>query len=1306
MTAHPLSRGTSRDASRRPIVSDGISQQQRAQPALQDGYFNVDETKLTDLLAMMGRYAAGVRFRDERNRDDGTWEAYFSADETMIIADILSIDLDGYAAAFEQMWHDTGGDANRLTRDVSLHEMPAWKLAALIDRWFTALRPSQTPAGRDLYGLLSSMANRLQGEFERLRLACQSNAAAVQTAKSATNQATKKATAPTPAMMAFDPAMRGDSGANGGGNGNGDARMAFSFRTNFYAFLKAIDMLQKGAARMLPASLASQQHDPSVGMLIAFAQLYQKLQGRVNRFTHRHLDFYYDQVLLAKLRPARADKTCLVLQASLPGRDIPIAPGTEFSAGQDAAKRDIVFSADTPLLVGDLQVQALHTLYFDRDANSAPENALREPAGGGERQYATGCYLNSIDVPAEVVTDPEKLFPQPLLGAPKAARDAMFLPEARIGFAIASRVLALREGRRRIRITLTFDEGANGEDLFAQRIAALAEAIDGGGNDSNDGNVQTDKQQQLAVEDAFFRVFRRMFAVAVTCEQGWHPVAEYIPLYQGVDRNFDIRCEPHTLLIDFELAADAPAVTPYVQAVHGEQYETVLPMVRLLLHADYMYPYGLLDRLPLRKIAIDVGAEGCKQLSLFNNVGQLSPAAPFQPFGPIPAIGSYFIVGSAEMAGKRLGSFGIDVEWGGLPSGHGGFRDWYAGYDYKEGAAVTAAASVLVDGKWLPAEHRRQPDVVLFDRWDDERDLEAIRTQRRLSFEQVIHHARPAERLSADTAFAYGPLAKNGFFKLTLNSPEFAFGHKEYPVALAEALGRNAAEKKLKRHEPLPNPPYTPLINAISFSYTAFAHIDLAHTNGRDVDWNGDGDGDRMFHLHPLGWENLAGMRRGHATLLPHIGDSGNLYIGLSGTADGQIVNLLFHLHPDSLPCNDSEKSDSPHNPAGQAGSSLRWSYLSGNRWIPFGTRVVADTTHGFMVSGIVSLELPPDIDDDSTVMPRGLYWLRLSAEHDLNKVCSLYAVYTNGLQVSRVHGNDDNGYSTADVPLPVGAIRRSRKTIAGLGKIVQPVASFGGAPAETREQLRTRISGRLRHKNRAVSPYDYQTLILEKFPEIYKVKCFPNMRMDADPQRWIAPGHVLIVALPQLPAGIGSGHMPTLDGHLIGEVRQYAAGLASPWAQIDVRNPVYEHLQVRCTVKFRKGFGGGYYVKQLNRDISRFLSPWGGGGYSVHFGWRVRQHDVEAFILGLDYVEFVTGFSMLRISPDGSERYGLLDTAARKGGEAGHRDIVPDYPWSIAVPLQRHAIAIGDDLQPRDPKAVGLAALEVGTTFIIGTEE
>ena len=34
------------------------------------------------------------------------------------------------------------------------------------------------------------------------------------------------------------------------------------------------------------------------------------------------------------------------------------------------------------------------------------------------------------------------------------------------------------------------------------------------------------------------------------------------------------------------------------------------------------------------------------------------------------------------------------------------------------------------------------------------------------------------------------------------------------------------------------------------------------------------------------------------------------------------------------------------------------------------------------------------------------------------------------------------------------------------------------------------RISERLRHKNRAITSWDYEQIILENFPEVFKVKC------------------------------------------------------------------------------------------------------------------------------------------------------------------------------------------------------------------------
>ena len=52
----------------------------------------------------------------------------------------------------------------------------------------------------------------------------------------------------------------------------------------------------------------------------------------------------------------------------------------------------------------------------------------------------------------------------------------------------------------------------------------------------------------------------------------------------------------------------------------------------------------------------------------------------------------------------------------------------------------------------------------------------------------------------------------------------------------------------------------------------------------------------------------------------------------------------------------------------------------------------------------------------------------------------------------------------------------------------------LSGRPAEDRQSLLTRPSARLRHKQRAASPWDYERLVLEAFPHVFKVKCFPNM--------------------------------------------------------------------------------------------------------------------------------------------------------------------------------------------------------------------
>src|SRR5690606_25759543 len=122
---------------------------------------------------------------------------------------------------------------------------------------------------------------------------------------------------------------------------------------------------------------------------------------------------------------------------------------------------------------------------------------------------------------------------------------------------------------------------------------------------------------------------------------GWMRVGEYVPAYSGVDDRLDENC----LRIAFTLPPDAPAVVAYSGPVHGGRFATQLPVVQFILNPrGYLYPYGMLEKLLLEWIRIDVSVSGHRTLMLYNQLGQLSADAAFNPFGPLPEVGAYFLV--------------------------------------------------------------------------------------------------------------------------------------------------------------------------------------------------------------------------------------------------------------------------------------------------------------------------------------------------------------------------------------------------------------------------------------------------------------------------------------------------------------------------------------------------------------------------------------------------------------------------------------------------------------------------------------
>ncbi|MET0266846.1 MAG: baseplate J/gp47 family protein [Duganella sp.] len=1236
------------------IVRDGASQDGRLLAPLQDGYFKLAEMPFADLLAMARSYASLVTFFRTDNQPEGDWLAYFSADETIVLACILSTRLQPHHDRFERWWaacQDRVGDQPRhWTREDAL---PMQALAALLDEWLTALAGATGVAGRSLHALLATVIGSLCSERNGYA-------------------ALLPAIAP-----ALGPAWRAAQGANA-------LLRPSELRASYHYYVKAVEMVQQEAARQLPASLVSGAHEPGAALLIAFISLVQRLDTRLNRFTSRHIDFYYDRILGAGRLPAVADHTFLVAAPAASGARVEIPAGAAFIAKRDG--RELAYLCADGLTVSDARVQALHTLYFHRDPLVSPETDMDN--NGKLRAlvaWPSSAWTRSIAPPPLQLAAPDPQRPPlavPLLGAPRSGPPAAPAHSARLGFAIASNVLLMQEGRRRITLELHFSSDRL-NDLLTRLEKVMRkqklQAHAGAQHDATQSEPANGAIDSIEQQATMLRILAGLFRIALTGPAGWIELPWYYPAMPAPARGYSNNgaC---TLTLQCELPLEAPPVVGYQRALHGEDWDTTVPVMRLLLNPDsYVYPYGLLRQLRLSKASVSVEVSGYRQLSLNNQLGQLDPASPFQPFGPLPVVGSYLIVGSGEAAGKDLTEFNLDIEWAELPDLPGGFTEYY--HDYAHTPAnddYQVRVEALTDGVWGPDQQQTKP-LPLFA--DDYRRTASQRVQQRIRLDcsSVLGRLRQLDTAPPPRT-PYSTASRDGYFKFTLAAPRFAFGHREYPQALAYAMKRSLRNKDGRFMAGVPEAPYTPLVSRITASYKARAVIAMGRR--ADAAPASSGLNNALLHLHPLGWEAVDVTNARGPTLLPAYPQLGYLHIGLSTSDLDAVLQLFFHLQNDSSP---------------EAPPAASWSYLSGNRWLPLPPhQLLGDSTGGLRTSGVVSLRLPADISLEHSIMPAGLYWLRLGADSGLAGFGSLYNVYTQGFRVQRA---DEDMQATTLLTLPAGSITRSRTLIAGLGKVHQMVASRGGRLVEDRAQRHTRIAERLSHKGRAVTPSDYELLILERFPEIYKVKCFPNLCMDGDSaQQWVSPGKILIVLLPPLLPDAPLHSMPQLSSLLLAQVRAYVETLAPQAALIDVRHPVYEQIQVRCTVRLKPGLLAGRCITRLNEDLSRFLSPWGAQHGRGHFGWSMSEHDVESFIIGLDYIADVSACSLLQVAPAVAGGYTLTDTAL-----PGVRQLSWKFPWSVAVAIDKHLIAIDDDKGKLQP--ANLNTLDIGSTFIIAPE-
>ena len=951
-----------------------------------------------------------------------------------------------------------------------------------------------------------------------------------------------------------------------------------------------LDRVKKELTDLIAESKKEFAITPHLTLFLTFLMLLENSKNRYNNLTKRHLDFYYNQILHIDKQPATPDKVYLIFELAKNAIQEKIEAKTGFDGGKDAIGKARTYYSNNELIANKTAVSSLKNIYNDVNA----------------KKIVASPIANSYDGLGKAFPDQNNTQWWPF-GHTNDAAFPIELPNTTLGFAIASPILFLAEGKRSIQMSFTFHDN---------------------------------------ITNATSAIIKECLSVQLTTAKKWLEIAEIaasLPIKSGSPYTTSVSGK--TMKIAFLLDENADTITGHVSKIHGEEFATDLPVAKFYLDTTKPNGYDLYKSLAqnkLENITINIDVQNIKNAVLENDNGIINPAKPFFPFSPQPVVGSNFHIKYNEAFSKNWENLNIDIIWKNTQSN---FVDYYKAYK------TSALDTISIKG---------YKDSVLKDNGQFNDALPIVDSNAYFKYNLSIlsNNIWKDYNLGASFFTAANTLVtnfivsnnnyitkKNGELKLSLAK---SFLHNLYPKIYALALSTD------NENVVIPNEAYTPLVEGVVLNYTASETTRFVTTGAQTTKQVYDQNQSKLFHIHPFGYSEehaylktiLDYVEDKNSYLLPTYCKGGELFIGLENVQELQQITLLFQV---------LEGSENPVTPSFTAKQKIEWSVLGNNEWrILNYADILLNETDDLLQSGILKFSLPKEATQNNTRLPKNFIWLKAKMHKKYDVVCKIIGIHSQAVLATFQDNANDLSHLTTG--LQAGTISKLLQRQSNVKSVTQPYNSFDYKPEESNEDYYRRISERLRHKNRAVTMWDYEHIILQKFPELYKVKCL-NHTCDTSYQ---SPGNVTLVVIPDtVNKNVFDIYQPRVSTATLNKVKKHIDQLNSMHVTNYVINPNYEEVKVDLKVKFNPGYDENFYSQQLNADIIKFLSPWALDKNSpITFGVTIHSSVLINYIEKLGYVDF------------------LQDVKLLKNGALSDKVAVPSNPKSILVSAKSHLIS------------------------------
>ncbi len=1214
------------------------NQRIRKMSALDTRYFLPEERTLSDFLKIINRISKQVNFFDEQLELRGDWFDFFISNELFLLAEIENFDLKSlekektsFLLQFERS--NDPEEKNQLIRQ--LFEQIKGMLVT-IDYWYRLSsdynkKKESTTLENELVGAITYRCKSVYAQLQFL-------ASELKQLNSPVHLETSDLELKS--LWQASPATSSASPIGWGAEILDVNYLLKQLLLLHRPVLKTIANLTERSKQLFRENLAQKQdHEPHIGLLIAFFQLFSQLQEEMNTVPDRLLSYYFERILGQVRKEQEADTVQCYATIDDEIDQVFIPKNSRLLAGQNEDGNDILYELKNPVTFSNLKIARLYTLFVSRAK-------LIDP--GTPFQTVNGIYSKHIPVL-------EEFKPFQALGEEQRFlnKSSKTMEEVDIGFSVSSPTLRLSGGYREVELEFVFLP-----ESYQYFLAML---------------LSISKTKNLLPEEVFHQIFEGSLSLQHTTAKGWSevPSHEVLPPMSWNENSFKLQ---------FKLGPGHPAISPYLEEVHGEGLDLKQPVLKILLKNQHVFhPYSFLQFLELEQIKIGVTVKQLKDLSLFSNFGPLDQSIPFELFGPVPKVGSYLLIGNEEIFSKDLESLQVGWSFHDLPLG-GDMKSFYAEYPYGiENESFKLKIQALSDFKFLPKDgsqtlvtnlFEEQDGLIIPHRYIQDIDLEAL---------QIL----PDYTFQIDEDEEIISNQKTGFLKFELIAPSIGFGYDVYSTVytnnITEATNAQLENPKAKFKVVEPNEPFAPMAQDIFIDYTSSSEINFLGTRSFT---NQTKKQENFIQIHPFGKKFL--LKDGLVFdngLLPFFELQGALFFGMEAKEFPEEFSMLFEIAKN----NGGFHGDAP---------KLDWFYLANDDWKPFKQEdILFDSSFGLTRSGIISFKSPKDINLNNLVMPNELFWICCRTKDQQPMVSVISGIYMNAFAAQAILEKDVHHESV----LPAYSIESFEDDFPGLLEVIQPIESSGGRAREEKMHYYRRVSESLKHKFRAVTRWDIEKMLLQEFSWLGFVQVFGNFGYE----NFVNPGEVVVVGMPFI-EDQENFYLPKLNPGQLKEMELYLKKIVNPFVVFKVINPQYEYLMIKGKIKFTSS-DTGLLFKKLYQDLLNETCPWFYDDISTAFYQReTKRAEILNLITSRTYVKFFTAFSLAQMFENELGEYQFVDGALL---DDGMETVTIGKPWSILIPYPLKKIDLVEEEKYLPAEAFDLEDMVIGENLIITAE-